>query len=259
MSAAAFRARSATELIDATFQLLRRHAAAFFTLSALFTIPNAILASIFMPQALLAAATPANATPALGGIFVYTLSALALSAVFQTAMMIAASDAYLSQPVVVAEELRRAAPKAFTVFVAYIVTTIFIGIASIFFLVPGIYVALVLFAVPTAIIFEHVDLWAAFSRSSTLSKGIKGHVFLTFFLAAVVYLVGYFIVFALALMAAAIPGRIASLIVNALGTTLILPIFPIVVVLIYYDARIRKEGFDIELMARQVGAPGTAA
>jgi hypothetical protein len=51
----------------------------------------------------------------------------------------------------------------------------------------------------------------------------------------------------------------AQLIVQALGLTLIVPIFPIVIVLVYYDTRIRKEGFDIELMAQQVGGaePGT--
>jgi hypothetical protein len=258
VSAAAYRARSATELIDATFQLLRRNAAAFLTLSALFTIPNTIAQSIFMRSALRQAATPSAVGAGLGGIFIYSLCALALSALFQTAMMIAASDTYLGKPVVVADDLKRAAPKALTVFLAYVVTSILVGFSVLAFIVGALYVAVVLFAVPTAVIFENADIGGALSRSSALSKGLKGHIFLTFFLAVVIYLVGYLIVVFIASLLITI-SPYAQLIVQALGLTLIVPIFPIVAVLVYYDARIRKEGFDIELMAQQVGGPGVAA
>ena len=257
MSAAAYRARSATELIDATFQLLRRNAAAFFTLSAMFTIPNTILQAMFMRPVLGQTSALGTAGPALSGFLVYYVGALALGALFQTAMIRAASEAYLGKPVVVAEEIKNAIPKWLAVFIAFIATTICVLLGAIAFFVGAIYVGLVLFAVPTVIIFENASLGTAFSRSSSLSKGLKGHVFLTLLLAGLIYIVGYVIVIIVSGIMLTIPayGLYAQLVVQGLGLTLIVPVFPIVATLVYYDARIRKEGFDIELMAQQVGGP----
>jgi len=252
VSAAAYRARSATELIDATFQLLRRNAAVFFTLSALFTIPNTILQSIFMRPTLSQQPQPLGAGgQSLSGLLVYYLCVLALGSVFQTAMMIAASESYLGKPVIVANDLQQALPKFITIFVAYVLTSILVGVSVLGFIVGSIYVALLFFAVPASIIFENVDLGKAFSRSATLSKGLKGHIFLTLLLAFVIYVVGYLIVVSVASLLAGI-SPYAKLIIQALGLTFIVPVFPIVAVLIYYDARIRKEGFDIQLMAQAV-------
>lgn len=262
MSAAAYRARSATELIDATFQLLRRNAAVFFTLSAMFTIPNTILQAIFYRPAFAQPRPLGAAGPGLGGFLVYYLGALALGALFQTSMMIAASEAYLGKPVVLADDLKQAVPNWITIFIAFVITTVLICLGLLAFLVGAIYVGLVLFAVPPVIIFERADVGKAISRSSVLSKQLKGHIFLTLFLAGLIYIVGYVIVIIISGMMLTIPsfGNILQLVVQALGLTLIVPIFPIVAVLVYYDARIRKEGFDIELMAQQVGgAPAAAA
>jgi hypothetical protein len=260
VSAAAYRARSATELIDATFQLLRRNAAAFFTLSALFTIPNTILQATFMRPALTQVQTLGSGGSALGGFLVYYVCALVLGALFQTSMMIAASDAYLGKPVVVADDLKQAVPKWLMIFIAFILTSILVGLGAIAFFVGAIYVALVLFAVIPVVIFENVDVMKAISRSSTLSKDLKGHIFLTLLLAGLIYIVGFFIVLIASGVMLTIPtyGVYAQLIVQGLGLTLIVPIFPIVFVLLYYDARIRKEGFDIELMAQQVGGTSGA-
>ena len=259
MSAAAYRARSATELIDATFQLLRRNAAAFFTLSAMFTIPNTILQSIFMRPTLRQPTTLGTTGPGLGGLLISYLGALALGALFQTAMMIATSEAYLGKPVVVANDLQRALPKLITVFFAYVLTTILVAISVIAFIVGAVYVALVLFAVPAIIILEDVDIGKAISRSSSLSKGLKGHIFSTLLLAGVIYIVGSAIIGFLAQLLGGISSSYVALLVQALGQTIVVPIFPIVAVLVYYDARIRREGFDLQLMTQAVDGSAAAA
>jgi hypothetical protein len=46
---------------------------------------------------------------------------------------------------------------------------------------------------------------------------------------------------------------ILSQILSFLGISLILPLYPIATTLFYYDIRIRREGFDLEVMARQLG------
>lgn len=268
MSAAAYRARSATELIDATFQILRRNAAGLITLSALFNIPNVILNAAVSRSAFTIGANGTVNPLASVNFTAYGLDflfLLILSAVFQTAIIVACSDAYLGQPVNIADALKRALPKAFTIFIAYIGVSILIGIGTLFFIIPGVILALMLYATPCAILFENLDIGAAMSRSSALSKDLKGHIFVTFLLAFVIYLVGYFIILAIAGVAGGMVGAMAgmmssvvTLIVLALGLTILMPILPLVVVLLYYDARIRKEGFDIELMSQQVGGPAAA-
>jgi hypothetical protein len=264
VSAAAYRARSATELIDATFQILRRNAAGLLTLSALFTIPNTILNVTLTRSALLrpGIAASAAATAAAGynfaGFGLYFLCLLVLSAVFHTAIIIACSDAYLGKEVDIADALKRALPKAFTIFVAYIALSIIIFIGFIFFVIPGIILSLMYYATACAILFENLDLGQAMARSSALSKDLKGHEMATFSLATVIYIVAYFIIAAIAGLGLAI-SPFLYLILLALGLTLVMPIYPLVVVLLYYDARIRKEGYDIELMAQQVGGPAATA
>lgn len=268
MSAAAYRARSATELIDATFQILRRNAAGLITLSALFTIPNTILNAwltrsafvgpVFRPGADTVTAMGSTAT----GYGIYFLLLLVLSAVFQTAIIIACSDAYLGREVNIADALKRALPKAFTLFLAYIAVTFLIGLGMLLFIIPGVILALMWYATPCAILFENLGIGDAMSRSSALSKDLKGHVFLTFLLAFLIYIVGYIILVMLAGMIGGLmptASQMIALIVLALGLTVLMPIFPLVIVLLYYDARIRKEGYDIELMAQQVGAPAATA
>jgi hypothetical protein len=46
---------------------------------------------------------------------------------------------------------------------------------------------------------------------------------------------------------------IISQILTFLAVSLILPLYPIATTLFYYDIRIRREGFDLEFMARQLG------
>jgi len=46
---------------------------------------------------------------------------------------------------------------------------------------------------------------------------------------------------------------IISQIMTFLAISLILPLYPIATTLFYYDIRIRREGFDLEVMARQLG------
>jgi hypothetical protein len=47
---------------------------------------------------------------------------------------------------------------------------------------------------------------------------------------------------------------IISQILSFLGISLILPLYPICTTLFYYDIRVRREGFDLEIMAQQLEA-----
>jgi hypothetical protein len=258
VSAAAYRARSATELIDALFQVLRRNFSQFFTLALMFYVPIAVVSRLFVPTSVAPAASPSAAF--FMAFFVFFFLFIILSAVFQTAMFYACSDAYLGRTVNLSDVLKRAVRRAGSMAYGYFLQGICVLPGFVLFVIPGIIIALILFAVPCVIAFENVPAAASLSRSSHLSSGLKGHIFLTLFLVFIVNSVGLVIVTAVSTLVAGGIGHVTALsqTVSVLGTSLLVPLLPLAVTMLYYDARIRKEGFDIELMAQQTGAVAAA-
>jgi hypothetical protein len=127
-----------------------------------------------------------------------------------------------------------------------------------------------------ACVVEQLTAWKSLKRSSVLSKGTRGRVFLLYLLgAALGWLLSIGVMFFLAILLYLIPGmdsqkhaQIAGVVMLFIvyGScfavqTLIRPVYGIALALFYYDQRIRQEGFDIEWMMQQAGmvpAPETA-
>jgi len=130
------------------------------------------------------------------------------------------------------------------------VALIFVGVLlSIFW---AFYAFARFFAVFQLIVLENRGIIAAFSRSGVLSEGRKGHILLTLFLVFVIFVMLSFAV----TMVAQLSGSIAlSMVLQTLYTVVAYPLIGITQMILYYDARIRAEGFDIEVMT---GALGTA-
>ncbi|MGD0858490.1 MAG: glycerophosphoryl diester phosphodiesterase membrane domain-containing protein [Terracidiphilus sp.] len=118
-----------------------------------------------------------------------------------------------------------------------------------------------------ACVIENIGAWAAVKRSSRLSKGTKGRIFVLYLLAAVLtWILSIAIVLTLAIVVGLtayslhlkqtqidlVMGIVAYAV--AFGVqALIRPIYGIALTLFYYDQRIRQEGFDIEWMMQQAG------
>jgi len=113
-----------------------------------------------------------------------------------------------------------------------------------------------------ASVFERLPVRAAMRRSKVLAAGMKGRIFLLLVMLYVLTLVAAglqvpFAIFALKTHAGQrILAQGGSLLVSFLTTSLIGPLGAIAFCLFYFDARVRKEGFDIEaLMDRRIGSP----
>ncbi|MGA2834761.1 MAG: hypothetical protein ABSE55_16975 [Terracidiphilus sp.] len=119
-----------------------------------------------------------------------------------------------------------------------------------------------------ACVVEQIGARAAVKRSSILSKGTKGRIFVLFLLAAVLsWMLSMGVTLPLTIIIALLPGMsnpqhapIAAIVIAVIGygaafavQALIGPVYGIALVLFYYDQRIRLEGFDIEWMMRQAG------
>jgi uncharacterized membrane protein YwaF len=99
---------------------------------------------------------------------------------------------------------------------------------------------------------------ATISRAWGLTGGIKGHIIGTVLLTFVLLIICYMIVGAVGGVLAVVSHiPFAAPLIQVIGQIAFYPLLPIVFTLLYYDARIRKEGFDIQLMAQQVAGGAT--
>jgi hypothetical protein len=132
-----------------------------------------------------------------------------------------------------------------------VVVGFLLGVAWVFYVIARF------FAVNQTIVLENrtvVGESNAFSRSGVLSRNRKWHVLATMLLVFVIFFV---LQFGVTMLAKIVGSNAISLILQTLYTVVAYPLIGITQMILYYDARIRAEGFDIEVMAGALGTPAT--
>jgi hypothetical protein len=281
------RPRLATEIVDAAFQLYRRHFAELVSLSAFAFAPYVIVL-------LATGADPADpaASPAAVG-FILILGWITGS-LLEAAVVVAVSNSYLHGQPDAGGALRHTIARLGTVLMAVLVkwllialafmVAVFLGAAASAIIVVGagganaavgaiglivvgvlfvlsvpvmLYFFASFFAVPATVVLEGLGVRSALRRSRELARGFKWKV-----LGALGLPMLLFMVFQLVL--AGIVGllpvpRVIAFLLEQTGTVIAYPILAVIGTLLYYDARIRKEGFDIEMMSAELEPSGAIA
>ncbi|HEY7234310.1 MAG TPA: hypothetical protein VH539_09195 [Gemmatimonadaceae bacterium] len=238
MSDVGLRPRSATELVDAAFQLYRREPLQFIIGFGIVYIPWMVLAeALGLNNPRTSPPLPNIVIGVLGGVVVYAMTGV---------VTILANDLYFDRTADLGRALRAVASR----FVPLTLTLIIAMVATIFgivlFVVPGFYMLAHFFAVKQAVLLEGAGTGAALRRSGALSKGYKKHVLSTILIVSLLYLA---LVLGAGFFSRLIPSLLVQRAISTIVTTLVYPIFGITEMLLYYDIRIRKEGFDIEYLA----------
>ncbi len=273
------RPRSATEIFDASVRLVRRHYGPMVALTALFYVPFAAVQTVAVPS-LVPFGQPGRVAPmSLAAIAGWTaFSVVWYHATLGVALTLAAADAYGGIDVQLPASLRGMVQRLPGVLALSLLELCVFVLAALCWALPSVvFVALGLQLLPPAIsrvtivavpvalaigifaytmaalvaalpvlVLERMGARASLRRSLQLTKGLRAHVVGLIGLAYLFYLGLYFGVgAALRLMGHPILNRIGS-------ATVIVMLFPFVQVpflLLYYDLRVRKEGYDIEVMA----------
>jgi len=271
------------ELLDRTFTLYRGHFLLFLGISA---IPQVFVLVIQLAQALVAPASnifslPNPNLPAQMPQFSVTGFAYMLAFMFaagivsvvayllsQGATVIAVSDLYLGRTSSLGGAFRRVRGKLAVIFGVVVLTFLAVFAGCVLLIIPGIYIALRLAVGVQAAVLEGVGPGDALSRSFALTKENAGRVFLIFLLYAflsygliallgVPFIVGTFLaknnsdLVRMFTMMTQVGSFIASSLVMPFGT--------IAMSLFYYDMRVRKEGFDLQMMMNPLGELAPAA
>ena len=233
------RPRSATELVDAAFQIMRAHYPQFIMCSAIAYLPSLIVQIIW-------ASDPAQLAISPGASVIVGMGMWLGFSLMSAVLIVCASQAYLGEPVDVGVAVRQALPRLPFVLVGAVLRYALMFVGLFFFIVGAIYAATRWFAVTPVLVLEGKGIGAAFARSTVLSRGRKRHVFNTLGLASLIYWV---LAFGVQIAAAIVGNLTVQALAGAVVTIMVYPVVAITEALLYYDTRIKSEGLDIELMA----------
>jgi len=241
------------EILDTGFRLLRDHFATLFGLAAVVYVPLGLLELMLSLEAADASGSPL-ALAVVGGLYLLVLSVgLPLIA---AAITLALAAVYLGRPLPARAALRRSWAKVLPLAGTSLLAYIFIGFGMLLLVVPGIWLAFAYLVTSQVVVIEDLSGRAALRRSSELMKGWKGRGFLISLVAGVLQgvLVGGP---AWALHAWPVVDALVGIVMSSLALAFLLA----VTAAFYFDLRCRRDGFDLEHLARQVeqaGAPAAA-
>jgi hypothetical protein len=258
------------ELLDRSFFLYRKHFVLFVGIVAiphLFLLAFQLIGVTVIPKML-------TSVPAL--TFIWTLATLvlylAVVATAQGATVIAVSKVHLGRETSVSDSLSLIKGRILYLSLIMIGVGIGIGVGFILLVIPGIILGLMwAITIPVAVL-EDTGLRDSTSRSAELTKGSRGRIFVIYFLFMVLTYIVYVLWEIPILMAMGAFARghnpagalpVWTQIAFPVGTfftqCLVSPLLTIALSLFYYDQRVRKEAFDLQLMMSTLdGTPGGA-
>ena len=237
------------EIVDAAVEVYRRNPTHFMLVTAAVQVPWLVLQLVLLGNA--------PPTDRIGTTLLLSLGTL-ISQLFTTAIVVQlASDIYLGHETDAFVSVQRIGVRLVTAFVASILQGWLIIFGLMLFLLPAVYWSALYFAVLPVIVIEKRSLFASFSRSAELSRDLKLHILGAL---GVVVAIRFAIALGIGVAAALVPNFMIQHVITALTSILVNPLAGIVDALLYYDARIRREGFDIEMMAGDMATtPAPAA
>jgi len=266
MMATALRPLTTGELLDRTFSLYRSHFALFL---GIFALPH--LCVLAFQCLALAFQSPGNQvrnvlTAAIFSVLAGLLSIVVIAA-SQAATVVAVSNVYLDRPASVMDSFSKVKHQIGGVIWLSAKVGFLVGLACIALIVPGILLAVRWSLAVPAKVLEDKNSGEAMSRSTELTLGNRGRVFVIWFLFVILsigvsMLLQWPIQIAAgvggltALQHAAVGWRVASLVATFISQCLVGPLATIAFSLVYYDERVRKEAFDLQLMMTTLDAPG---
>ncbi|HXO45393.1 MAG TPA: hypothetical protein VN846_07970 [Candidatus Cybelea sp.] len=266
MTISDLRPLSLGEILDRTLSLYRQHFVLFVGIAALPQLLNLALslAQVWTGRVagghkqVAVAVAAAGFIGGLVGVVVY----LVVYLFAQGGTVYAVSEIYLGRPATIGASLKRMRGQVGNLFGVTLLNGLVIGIATILLIVPGIYMACRLITCVPAALLEDLGPRDSLERSYRLTEDSAGRSF-------VIYLLYFFLLYAAVLLfilpfsvasrlTANDPGSVWVWLVlgqvgNFLATTLVTPILTIATAVFYYDLRVRKEAFDLQLLMNQVG------
>jgi hypothetical protein len=250
VNAPALRPLATGEILDVAFSLYRRH---FTTLAsvALASQSPAIVVTVYVEAAGGMLQNP-------GLTFLSLVISSVCTAVGMGASTKIIAEAYLGRAATPGRALAAVLPHLGRIVVLTIVISMLVSFGLILLVVPGLILATGLAVSACAVVVEELTPMDAMNRSWNLTKGHRGKVFLTLLVAFALLYIVTFAATMLAGVVATLSGAdtltalLIGAAISAIFSILIYPYTYAAVTVLYYDLRVRKEGFDLEVLESQL-------
>lgn len=261
------------ELLDRTFFLYRRHFLLFMGVAAIpYGVAIAIVAIFFLLARLAGTANPVlsnrpSISPAAlgaigGGFFFLGIIFFAVFLISYGALVIAVSEIYVGEQVRIKEVFGKAFKRFWSLLGVLILGMMILVGGFVFLIIPGFYLACRMSVAFTVAVIDKIGPLASIRRSFSLTKGFAGRAFMivvlsvaiTYAAIAVFQAPFFFLVAASAknpkmVMLWFVLMEIAGIFSNVI----VAPVSTIGFALFYYDLRVRKEAFDLQMMMQAIG------
>jgi hypothetical protein len=250
------------EILDAAIKLYRSRWKGLMAIVAIAIVPLEFLRAFLTRSLGSPFSQPVATQGELDGAVIATLVLAGIEALVMTPFLTAAvarasADVYLGHPVLVGTTFRFAVSRVHSILWISTLSILAAALGFLLLIVPGIIVLIRFFFGPTVLVVEGKKGSAALGRSWRLAKGHFWKIVGTYLLASILAAVVAGIL--------AVPGAFAFAAIGPAGwpvyavalsvaSILTTPFTTLIAVLLYFDLRIRKEAFDLEVMAQELSS-----
>jgi hypothetical protein len=252
------------EILDRTFTIYRRHFVLFIGIAA---IPQIIVLAFQLVQLALQqnhSRTAIFSFSSLAAVLLLAIVSIVAYLFAQGGTIFAISEIYLGRSTTILEALQRVRGNLGFLFGVVVLNGLAISVGTILLVIPGIYIACrLLVCVPVALIEERGPR-DSLTRSWDLTKDNAGRAFMIFLLYVAIGIAANLLFtypFSFVMIRATLEGRapfmwLALTQVGAhIAAILTQPVLLLATSIFYYDLRVRKEAFDLQLMMNPGSVP----
>lgn len=192
--------------------------------------------------------------------FVSTLASLALGQLGIATSTFIVAETYLGGSITPNEAFSRAQPFIGRLILAAFASGLLYAIGFLLLVIPGIIVVCGLAVSAPAIVLENQPTaTAGMGRSWSLTKGHRGKVFMAYVVAFMLIFLPGIALGAFGAVAALSAGSetmgiVIFMLIGGILQILAYPFFFVLTTLLYYDFRVRKEAYDLEMLSSSLGA-----
>jgi hypothetical protein len=264
------------EILDRTFTLYRRHFLLFMGITA---FPHLLILGLNLAQTLFVKMPVVPVKPpveqfqggpssgllafGVGGAIIGFIVYMVAYLFSQGGTIYAVSEIYLGRTTTIGASLRRMWGQLGNLFVVSLLNGLAVAGAAIFLIIPGIYVACRLITCVPAALLEDRGARDSLGRSFELTKDFAGRAFVIYLLYfAILYAIIFLFMMPLGVALALNAHNPAMLRLWTAMTSvgefaagvLVGPVLLIATSVFYFDLRVRKEAFDLQMMMNPSGA-----
>ncbi len=241
-----------TDILDRAARMYRGSFLSWLGVTAVLLVPQSIFVLAYMPSNSEMAGEPFSPSNVQRLVVVLLVAVLVVS-IAQGAMAVMVAGHYLGRPVTLAEAYRRTISRLPSLLGGLSLTVLLVAVGLLLLIVPGVIFLFAFALVPAAILMEGVGARQAVARSWRLTRGDRGRVAAIGFVAAILQWV---ISFSVSVVAGLVwNGDTGKQIADQIATLLVLPFTQACIVLLYFDNRVKKEGFDLQMLMASESAP----